>query len=527
MKQNFKQATALVLLFLLTLLSLISTEASQSSQAIAAGKNNRNRAALSVQNQDADLDGLQQYVEGVLKELPVVPGLAIAVVRGDKLIYAKGFGYRDVKSKLPVNPQTQFYIASTTKSFTATAAKLLADEGKLDLDAPLKTYFPNLTLKAPLSTEQISLRDLLTHRSGINNEPVVFRTAYTGQYDTNEIFHLLSNSTAPVSPQFRYSNIGYIIAGYAMEKAAGEPWHKIVKMKILDPLGMDATTAYASQAKASANFALPYLSENGAFIELAYKEDNTMHAAGGMVSSAEDLAKWLLLNMNGGRFNGRQIISPASIEEILSPQINQQRDYYKFKRYAYSLGWNIGTYEEDKLIHCFGEFQGFRPHVSFMPAHKIGVVVLANESRDSIFLPDLIACDIYDHLLRKKPFQVSANARVKEYAAMLQKNREEREKKAAARERERAKGTAPTLALAAYAGSYQNQEFGKITLSVEGTSLVARFGNLTSKLEYYRPDVFEVRFIPGEIQRLSFKANKDGVTELNLMGKSFVRVEAS
>ncbi len=462
-----------------------------------------------------------------MKELPVVPGVAIAVVRGDRLIYAKGFGYRDLKSKLPVNPQTQFYIASTTKSFTATAAKLLAEEGKLDLDAPLKTYFPTLALKAPLSAEQISLRDLLTHRSGMNNEPIVFRTAYTGQYDANEILNLLSTSTTPGSPQFKYSNLGYVIAGYAMEKAAGEPWQKIVKMKILDPLGMGATTAYASQAKAGANYALPYMAEDGAFVELPYKEDNTMHAAGGMVSSAEDLAKWLIVNMNGGRFNGRQVISPASVEEILSPQINQQRNFYKFKRYAYSLGWNIGTYEGDKLIHCFGEFQGFRPHVSFMPEHKIGVVVLANESRDAMFLPDLIACDIYDHLLRKKPFQVSANARVKEYAAMLQKNREERKKKAAARESERGESAAPTLDLAAYAGTYQNQEFGRITLSVEGTSLVARFGNLSSKLEHYQGDIFEASFIPGESQRVSFKANKDGVTELNLIGKSFVRIQAN
>lgn len=526
MNQN-KKAGTLILVLLLSLLSVPGTRASHSSQTIADQQRRANHAVLSTRTQEGELAGLQQHVEGIMKELPVVPGVAIAVVRGDRLIYAKGFGYRDLKSKLPVNPQTQFYIASTTKSFTATAAKLLAEEGKLDLDAPLKTYFPNLVLKAPLSAEQISLRDLLTHRSGMNNEPIVFRTAYTGQYDTNEIFNLLSTSTTPTSPQFRYSNLGYVIAGYAMEKAAGEPWQKIVKMKILDPLGMGATTAYASQAKAGTNYALPYMAEDGAFVELPYKEDNTMHAAGGMVSSAEDLAKWLIVNMNGGRFNGRQVISPASVEEILSPQINQQRNFYKFKRYAYSLGWNIGTYEGDKLIHCFGEFQGFRPHVSFMPEHKIGVVVLVNESRDAIFLPDLIACDIYDHLLRKKPFQVSANARVKEYAAMLQKNREERKKKAAARESEREKGTAPTLDLAAYAGTYQNQEFGRITLSVEGTSLVARFGNLSSKLEHYHRDIFEAKFIPEESQRVSFKANKDGVTELNLIGKSFVRIQAN
>ena len=527
MKQNSKQAWTLILALLLSLLSAPGTSAGHGSHAIAGPRQTADLAVLSARSQEGELDGLQQYVEGVMKELPVVPGVAIAVVRGDKIIYAKGFGYRDLRAKLPVNPQTQFYIASTTKSFTATAAKLLAEEGKLDLDAPLKTYFPDLVLKAPLSAEQISLRDLLTHRSGMNNEAIVFRTAYTGQYDAGEILNLLSTSTTPGSPQFKYSNLGYVIAGYAMEKTIGEPWHKIVKMKILDPLGMGATTAYASQAKAGVNYALPYMAKDGAFVELPYKGDSTMHAGGGLVSSAEDLAKWLIVNMNGGRFNGRQVISPASLEEILAPQINQQRNFYKFKRYAYSLGWNIGTYEGDKLIHCFGEFQGFRPHVSFMPEHKIGVVVLANESREGLFLPDLIACDIYDRLLRKKPFQVSTNARVKEYAAMLQKNREERKKRAAARESGREKGTAPTLDLAAYAGTYQNQEFGRITVTVEGGFLFASFGSLSSKLEHYHRDIFEASFIPGEIQKLSFKAGKDGVAELDLMGKPFARTQAS
>ena len=326
--------------------------------------------------QTRNLKGLRQYVEELMRKFPVTPGLSIAVVQGERIIFAEGFGLRDVKAKLPVTPQTGFYIASTTKSFTGTAAKMLAEEGKLDLDVPIKTYFPNLILKAPLSAEQISLRDLLTHRSGINNEAIVFRTAYTGQYTTDEIFELLSKSSSPIPRTFRYSNIGYIIAGYAMEKVTGEPWQRIIERKLLEPLDMKNTTSYASQARARADFALPYLAVNGKFIEIPYKEDNTMHAAGGMISSAEDLAKWLIVNMNGGRYKGKQIISPTSLEEILSPQINQQRSFYKFQRYAYGLGWNIGTYEGEKIIHCFGEFPGFRPHVSFMPKYNLGVVVL-------------------------------------------------------------------------------------------------------------------------------------------------------
>ncbi|MDQ3666147.1 MAG: serine hydrolase [Acidobacteriota bacterium] len=471
-----------------------------------------------------DLRELPQYVAALMKKLQVTPGLAIAVVRGDKVIFSQGFGYRDIKGKLPVTPQTGFYIASTTKSFTGTAAKLLAEEGKLDLDAPVKKYFPNLVLKAPLSTEQISLRDLLTHRSGINNEAINIRTAYTGQYDSEALLKLLADYSKPISPEFRYSNIGYIVGALAMERATGESWRKTVERKILAPLEMNQTTAFVSKGQASGNFALPYVTENGSFVELPYKQDNTMHAAGGMISSAEDLAKWLIANMNGGKYKGKQAISAAALEEILSPQINQNREFYKFKRYAYGLGWNIGTYNGEKFVHCFGEFPGFRPHVSFMPAHNLGVVVLANESVQSFTLPDLIATDIYDFLLQKKPLQVNANPKIGEYIADLQKNKEERAKKAAAKLREKESQTPPSFELKAYAGIYENAELGQILISTEANSLVARFGNLVSSLAPVKGDTFEANVLAGDAS-LTFKGDRTGVSEFTMFGKTFAKVQ--
>jgi hypothetical protein len=221
------------------------------------------------------------------------------------------------------------------------------------------------------------------------------------------------------------------------------------------------------------------------------------------------------------------VIPAAALEEILSPQIDQKRSFYKFERYAYSLGWNIGTYEGEKLIHCFGEFPGFRPHVSFMPAQKIGVVVLANESRDAFLLPDLIACDIYDHLLRKQPLRVASNPKVEEFAANLQKSREERAAKAAAKESGREKGM-PALPLSAYAGVYQHPEYGQIKIEVDQGSLVASFGNLSAKLRYYGREAFDAAFIPGQDFKLVFQAEQPkGVTGVNMMGKVFTRLAPS
>ncbi|HLM57189.1 MAG TPA: serine hydrolase [Pyrinomonadaceae bacterium] len=479
----------------------------------------------SVRQQKGELEGLGPYVAGLLERLPVTPGLAVAVVRGDRIVYAEGFGRRDLKANLPVTPQTQFYIASTTKSFTGTAAKLLADEGKLDLDAPVKKYFPNLALKAPLSADQVSLRDLLTHRSGISNEAINFRTAYTGQHDADVILKLLGDYSKPVSPEFRYSNLGYVVAGYAIEKATGETWQRAVERKILGPLGMTSTSCFASKAKAGGNFALPYQAENGGFTELPYKEDNTMHAAGGMVSSAEDLAKWLVVNMNGGRLGGKQVIPAAALEEILSPQINQSRSFYKFKRYAYGLGWNLGSYDGEKLIHCFGEFAGFRPHVSFMPEHKLGVVVLANESSEAFLLPDLIASDIYNHLLGKRPLRAEPNPSVDEYLASLKKQREERAKRSAPTKEAAGPAPGPTLELKDYAGVYDSPEWGRMVVASDAGSLSVKFGNLSSTLKHLSGDTFEARFILINPARLTFKADPGaGAGGLSMMGQTFTRL---
>ena len=477
--------------------------------------------------QDKSLERkVNQYVDELTKKLPVTPGLAVAIVRGDKIVFAKGFGYRNVKAKLLVTPNTRFYIASTTKSFTATAAKLLADEGKFDLDVPIKKYFPNLVLKSPLSAEQITVRDLLTHRSGIVNEAINFRAAYSGQIDNDIVLDLLANYGKSVSPEFRYSNIGYIVGAVAMEKAAGETWQQIVERKIIAPMNLKSTSAFASKAKMSGDFALPYLAENGTFTELPYKDDSTMHAAGGMVSSAEDLAKWIMVNLNGGKLEGKQIIPAASLEEILAPQINQKRDFYKFKRYGYSLGWNIGTYNGDKFIHCFGEFAGFRPHVSFMPEQRTGVVVLVNESTEAFLLPDLIATDIYDYLIYGKPLQTNPNPKIDEYIASLEKERTEKAKRASTRSSGTKDGARLTLEPGTYVGTYENREWGKIIVTAEGKMLSAKFGSLSSSLIPVTSDTFEVTFVTSQINKMTFKIESTGnVSGLSFMGQTFARVQ--
>lgn len=460
----------------------------------------------SAQDGRFDASRVREHVRAVMKRIPTSPGVAVAVVKDDRVIFAEGFGYRDLERKLPVTKDTGFYLASTTKSFTAATAKILDEQDKLDLDAPIEKVFPELKLQAPLSEKQISIRDFLTHRAGISNGPIGIRTSYTGQYDNDLLLDLLMEYSRARSPEYSYTNLGYVMTGVAMEKATGKTWKQLEKELLFDPIGMNDTTSNASEAMDSDNYAKPYRSVEGKFMELPYKNDQTMHAAGGTVSTAEDLAKWVRVMMNDGMLGDKRIISSRSMREILAPQITQDRSFYKYRRYAYSLGWNIATYDGEEFIHCFGTYAGFRPHVSFMPEHKIGVVVLVNESDESIILPDLIANEIYDYMLGKRELNAAANPLIDEYLEDLERERERNRERTLASRTESVSSAAAPGSLESYAGKYVNRQYGEITVSLREGRLFAEMGNLTSFLKHEGGNRFQVDFLVISPRTLEFDA---------------------
>lgn len=315
----------------------------------------------------------------IIGELNTVPGLAVAVVQDSAVVYLRGFGYRDVEAKLPVTPQTTFYIASSTKSFTGLLAALLAYEGKLDLDAPMSLYLPEARLPAPLSPDAVTVRELLTHTFGFENEPIVTRTAYTGQYTPELLVRLLEHSTPnEFGKAFSYSNLGYVLTSLIIDRLENRSWKDILSQKVLQPLGMKHTTSYVSKAT-EWPLAVPYFRRVERERLPFAKKDNTMHAAGGLLSTAEDLANWLLVNINNGRLEGRQVFPAAVMHRVHRQQTSLDQQFYRFHRFGYGVGWYLADYEGDTLYHHFGSFSGFRAHISFMPASRIGVAVLMNE----------------------------------------------------------------------------------------------------------------------------------------------------
>jgi len=412
-----------------------------------------------------------------------IPGAAVVAVDRDHVVYAANFGYRDVDAKLPVTGNTRFYIASSTKPFTALTAMLLANEGKLDIDAPVEKDLPDLHLPHALT-----FRDLMTHRLGFENDAAGFRTAYSGEFDTPTLFSLVANKSKITPRVFSYDNLGYVLTAYAIEKATGESWKDAVVKRVLAPLAM--TTATTHVPGAGVEVALPYVFD-GAWRRVDAKSESTMHPAGGMYSTAADLARFVRVEMN----HGGGVFPRRVIDETQSPQIHLQRRFSRYDRFAYGLGWYLADYDGDLLVHHFGGFRGAQAHMSYMPDHNLGVVVLTNTDAP---LAHSFASFVYDSLLNKPDAQKRLDEDVQRF------NDAKAKRPASLKARlEKLLAAAPAGGLdhpvdGSYVGDYG-------TIVVKGDTIT--LGVMSSKLEP-QGRVFVVHFAPDEPTVAVFRENK-------------------
>jgi CubicO group peptidase (beta-lactamase class C family) len=442
--------------------------------------------------------------------LDMSPGMSVAAVRGSEIVYQRGFGFRDLEARRPVAPDTIFYIASTTKSFTAFAMALLHHQRRLDLDAPLSLYLPSLRLKPPLSADQITLRNLLTHTHGIaGGGPVGFRTAFSGDYDRMLLLKLLETyEPSPQGRSFVYGNLGYNIASLALDARFKTGWKNLIVREVLAPLGMKDTTASISKADRS-RLAQPYAANGKGYDRLRYsKTDTTMHAAGGHVSTARDLARWIQVHLNGGRVGGRQRFPAQVVAEARRQQATQDRTVRGIHRYGWGLGWDLGTYEGDTLVHRPGSYPGFYSHVSFMPERGVGVVVLTNEDTTGAALADVAAMAIYDTLLAKPNLEARRSELVERTRQLAATGRQ---RIAEDRAKRQARPQRLNHPLGAFAGTYFNAALGCLKWKVEGERLRAKIGAAESLAEVYDSEKNQLRVElagGGEVVAFSFQDGK-------------------
>lgn len=483
-------------------------------------------ASMSAQEKTSSFEkDLKAQIERLMKE-KWAPGAAVVVVRGDETIFLKGYGMADVDEQREVDPDTIFYIASSTKSFTGLAAAILAHRGELDLDQTLDKSLNDASFHADIDPAAITLRELLSHTHGISNEgPVSFRSAFSGQHTVELLKEQIQfHAQAREGKSFQYGNIGYNIAGLVLQNELEMHWKDLVNKEILSPLRMESTTGRVSQADPN-RLAMPHaLSPSGFNRSHFAKSDSNMHAAGGLVTSATDLANWLKLNINQGQLDGEQLV-PVEVMELVHSRIaKQERKYMSFERDGYGLGWNTGVYDGDRLTHHFGGFSGFHCHISFMPEKKIGVAILVNSDSGFLFA-DVVSRFAYDHL--RGVADLDQRFSEETIQELNQQAIERRKEVAADWERRAARPQELPQALSSYAGSFENEMLGRVDLSVVDGKLEARMGPLWSKVETYDAAENQLRIElmgGGQVVTVHFDG-QDVAQRMVIYGDTFQRVE--
>lgn len=460
-----------------------------------------------------------------------VPGAALVIVQGDQVVYSKGHGVRETGSDQAVTPDTLFAIASTTKAFTTTAIAMLADDGKLSWDDSVRKHVEFFKLSDPLADEQVTLRDLVTHRTGLTRHDLLWLNSPWGR---EEIIRRIG--AVPLTRSFRsayqYQNIMYLTAGYAAGKANQSTWEELVHRRIFDPLGMSGANFSAKDAVKAADHATPHAKSQEKIEAIGWRNIDNVGPAGSINAGVRDLGRWLRFQLGDGTFEGKRLLSARRHGELHAPQmvipLDSASGVSGFSRemnpetsmMSYGLGWVIQDYRGQLVVSHGGSIDGFRSQVVLLPKAKVGMAILSNLGGTQF--PEAVRNSLVDLVLDapKKDWN--------EYLlALANKGKTAGQAQVKKREAERHKDTKPSRDLASYAGNYENAGYGSLTVSVNDGVLGMQWSGFKLSLEHYHFDTFSVR---GDRlvndQLLSFKLDADAaVGGLTFLDQEFRRVK--
>ena len=308
-----------------------------------------------------------------------IPGLSLVIVKDNQIIYMKGLGYKNLELKLPVTPNTLFAIGSTSKAFTSMLALMSADEGKLSLADSPKKFLPYFKLRDPEADAKITIRDLLSHRSGLNRTDLAM---VTGVLNREELIQVaaMAKPTAKLGEKFQYQNVMYAAAGEAIARAENSTWDQLIATRIFKPLGMRSsdTTIAAMQKARDFSFGYDYNPTTKVTRRLPQREISAAAPAGAINSSASDMAQWLRFMLSGGMANGKRLVSEKTFNEAINKQITVAGTV------DYGLGWFLRQWNKHKVVEHGGNIDGFNAQVALMPDQKLGFVLLTNVTASSI-----------------------------------------------------------------------------------------------------------------------------------------------
>ena len=436
---------------------------------------------------------------------PDLPGIAIVVIKDDKPIFVRAYGMADKEAGVNADSDTLFYTGSSTKSFTALAAAMLDQEGKIKLSDPVTKYTPGIRFKNEIP-DKITIQHLLTHTSGLRNGALINRLAFTGQIDQREIDHVFAEGTTFNDANFgkyNYTNLGYNIYALAVHYHLNKKWQDLLQERIFAPAGLKHTTAYISKARVKKfKIVAPYVistdaSDAGKMVRSgSEKTDENMQSAGGIFMSISDLGRWLNLNMNSGKLDGKQVVPADVIRKVQTGYTKSTRNEPPFSGDGeYGLGWQIGKYRNEKVVYHHGGYPGYRSHVSFMPETKVAVGVLVNNDTLGGRLADMLAAYAYDWWLQTENLEADYSRQLQETLTAYDKRKQGIAAEAAARAKREWQLTKP---FTDYAGKYRNDLLGTIEIVAKENALAVRMGNLnTIATPYTEKDTIRVVMLPG------------------------------
>jgi CubicO group peptidase (beta-lactamase class C family) len=446
--------------------------------------------AQKTKSQTADrFAGIDAEMEKLLTTFKAA-GFAVAVVEKDKVIFAKGYGYKDYEKKLPVTTNTLFAIGSCTKAFTASLIGMLVDEKKVEYDKPVREYLPELKFYNDAMNTQVSLRDMMSHRTGLPRHDLSWYLASSKNRDSMLQRIQYMEPTYGVREKWQYNNFMFFAQGMVAEKMWNKKWEQIVQQKIFDSIGFKTSNFSVHTLAKAADASFGYgLKKDSIIQKLPYYDIDAMGPAGSINSSVNEMANWVSTWINGGKFNGKQVLPAAYVKEATSSQMVMGAGYPSKERpdvflSNYGFGWMVSSYREHYRVEHGGNIDGFSASTSFFPTDSIGIVVLVNQNASAI--PALARNIIADKILKlsyidwsgdRKKANDKAKAEIKKTEGGTSSNQK--------------MGTKPTHSLQDYEGIYTSKAYGSFDISLRNDSLILTSPTQTWWLRHYHYDAFE------------------------------------
>lgn len=481
--------------------------------------------AISQAQTTPDIKAFDSYVLQAVTNWHV-PGLAIAVVKDGHVIFAKGYGVRELNKPGKVDTQTIFGIASTTKAMTAACAAMLVDEGKLHWDDKVIDYLPDFRLYDPYVTRELTVRDLFLHDSGVGNTDYLWGIM---DISSDEVLHRMRL----VKPQygfragFVYQNIFYLAAGKVIEKASGMPWETFIQKRIFTPLKMTRTVPTFAKSKGIPNQTSTHVKVDSAIIVVEKDTNNAIAPAGGVWSCVDDMAKWVNCMLDSSKYGNQRLLKPESWAMLLKPQaFVSESDFYPTARITkphwvtYGMGWFQQDYQGQKIDFHTGSLTGLIAINGMIVDKKIGVYILAN--LDHAELRHALMFKTFDY------FSLGGNRDwSREFQTLYTGISAKGEKAEKDYEAKRVMGTHPTLDIKAYAGTYSDPLYGSVVIAVAGEVLSFNINQfLTAQATCWNYDTFRGPYARKEYGKVtaSFSIDELGkISTVTVDGLTFAR----